>query len=352
MTWTLSGFGDEIDPDPVVQLSVLRALGARHIEVRSAWGVNIVDLDDGQLDRLGKLITERGMAVSAIASPIGKVDIDGDPDAELHRLRRAIAAAHRLGSAVPAASSRSTGAPTRRPRRSGDAVLRRMAGFAALAEAERVVLLHENEKDIYGDIPDRVLDLIESVGSRRAAGGLGQRQLRPGRRAPVHRRLPLLRPYLEYLQVKDAIAGTGAVVPAGEGDGELLATLTALRDDGYAGFASLEPHLADSARPRRLLRPGRVRARRPGLRRPHRARSECRPHDGGTTGPADPIPVAIVGGGIIGANHAAAILRHPRLRIAAIVDANPAAAAALAQRVAAAGPAGSRPVRDPRGGAG
>ena len=35
-TWTLSGFGDEIDPDPVVQAAVLLALGARHVEVRGA----------------------------------------------------------------------------------------------------------------------------------------------------------------------------------------------------------------------------------------------------------------------------------------------------------------------------
>jgi len=53
----------------------------------------------------------------------------------------------------------------------------------------------------------------------------------------------LLRPHLAYLQVKDAVAATGEVVPTGEGDGELIATLTALRDDGYSGFASLEPHL-------------------------------------------------------------------------------------------------------------
>ena len=33
------------------------------------------------------------------------------------------------------------------------------------------------------------------------------------------------------------------MVLAGEGDGELLETLTALRDDGYTGFVSLEPHL-------------------------------------------------------------------------------------------------------------
>ena len=56
----------------------------------------------------------------------------------------------------------------------------------------------------------------------------------------------MLRPYLEYLQVKDAIAGTGEVVPAGEGDGELDDTIKALAADGYSGFASLEPHLASA----------------------------------------------------------------------------------------------------------
>ena len=54
-TWELSGFGDEIDADPVVQVAVLQALGAHAIEVRSAWGVNVVDLDDEQLAGLHRL---------------------------------------------------------------------------------------------------------------------------------------------------------------------------------------------------------------------------------------------------------------------------------------------------------
>jgi hypothetical protein len=58
----------------------------------------------------------------------------------------------------------------------------------------------------------------------------------------------LLRPYLVYLQVKDALAATGEVVPAGQGDGELRETLAALRDSGFAGFMSLEPHLARAGR--------------------------------------------------------------------------------------------------------
>jgi sugar phosphate isomerase/epimerase len=242
-TWTLSGFGDEIDPDPAVQLRLLSELGARHIEVRSGWDTNVVDLTDDQLDRFAALVTGHGMAVSAIASPIGKVEIAGDPDAERHRLTRALAAAHRLGSTYVRIFSFYPGAaPVERIR---DEVLTRLRSYAELAERNDVILLHENEKGIYGDTPARVADLVEAVGSPalRVAWDsanfvqVGVRPFTDGYR--------LLRPYLAYLQVKDAIAATGQVVPAGEGDGELLETVTALRDDGYAGFASLEPHLAE-----------------------------------------------------------------------------------------------------------
>lgn len=53
-----------------------------------------------------------------------------------------------------------------------------------------------------------------------------------------------MRPYIEYVHVKDALAGSGRVVPAGEG--EIPATISALRDSGFDGYFSLEPHLASS----------------------------------------------------------------------------------------------------------
>ena len=49
---------------------------------------------------------------------------------------------------------------------------------------------------------------------------------------------------------------------------------------------------------------------------------------------SEPINVALIGAGVIGRNHAAAILRHPRLRLASIVDVDPAARRKLADRVA------------------
>ncbi|WP_194908565.1 sugar phosphate isomerase/epimerase family protein [Catenulispora rubra] len=243
VTWTLSGFGDEISPDPEVQIAVLQALGARHIEMRGAWGTNVVDLTDEQVESFGAALDRWGMGVSAVASPIGKVNIVGDPEDELRRLARAIAVAHRFGTRYIRMFSfyRPEGVSAREVR---DPVLKQISALTRLAEREDVVLVHENEKDIYGDIPERVLDLIESVGSDALRMAWDSANFVQVGVAPFTDGYAMLRPHIEYLQVKDAIAATGEVVPAGEGDGQLLDTLTALRDDGYTGFASLEPHLA------------------------------------------------------------------------------------------------------------
>ncbi|CAN7538767.1 MULTISPECIES: sugar phosphate isomerase/epimerase family protein [Microbacterium] len=242
--WKLSGFGDEIDPDPAVQIAVLQALGARHIEVRSAWGVNIVDLDESQLTQLAAVVRERGMSVSAVASPIGKVDVSLPVEHEVGRLQRAIRAADVLETPYIRIFSffRDENLSAEDIR---DDVLVRMAALARTAEAAGVTLVHENEKDIYGDIPARVLDVIESVGSDRLRIAWDNANFVQVGVRPFTDGYAMLRPHLEYLQLKDALAATGEVVPVGEGDGELRETLTALRDDGYAGFASLEPHLAD-----------------------------------------------------------------------------------------------------------
>ena len=245
-TWTLSGFGDEIDADPRIQVAVLQALGARHIEVRSAWGVNVVDLDDEQLDALRALFAREQLGVSAVASPIGKVDVALDAEVEVERLRKVIRVAQALDTPNIRIFSfyRGDGVAVESIR---DDVLLRMRLLADEAEKEQITLLHENEKGIYGDIPERVLDLVESVGSSSLRLAWDNANFVQVGVKPYSDGYAMLRPYLDYLQVKDALAATGQVVPAGEGDGELRETLTALRDDGYEGFASLEPHLHEAS---------------------------------------------------------------------------------------------------------
>lgn len=242
-SWELSGFGDEIDADPAIQVAVLQALGASAIEIRSAWGVNVVDLDEDQLAGLHRLFEERGQTVSAIASPIGKVSVDEPVEHEVERLGRAIHAAHALGTKYIRIFSFYHEGRTAESVR--DAVLTRLRALADLASREGVVLLHENEKDIYGDVPSRVLDIVQSVDSPALRLAWDNANYVQCGVKPFTDGWEQLAPYVEYLQVKDALTADASVVPAGEGDGELLLTLTALRDAGYTGYASLEPHLSD-----------------------------------------------------------------------------------------------------------
>ena len=241
--WTLSGFADEIDPDFATQCEVMNRLGVRHLELRSAWGVNVLDLDDDQLAEVRRLLAAHDLAVSSIGSPIGKVGVGDDLDDHLRRHETALRRAEQLEAPyvrlfsffLPAGDD---------PAEHRDEVLRRMAALAAAAEGRDVVLLHENEKDIYGDTPERCLDIVESVGSpalRLAwdAANFVQCGVRPFTDGYA-----LLRPHLEYVQIKDALLASGEVVPAGQGDGETAETLRALRSDGFDGFFSLEPHLA------------------------------------------------------------------------------------------------------------
>ncbi|PYI39753.1 xylose isomerase [Arthrobacter psychrolactophilus] len=242
-TWILSGFGDEIDPDPKIQAAVMLSLGASHIEVRSAWGVNVVELDDAQVAELKSVLDASGLKVSAVASPIGKVDISLPAAHEVGRLRRIIEVTKALDARYIRMFSYFRAAD-QSPEDIRDAVMERMTLLAAEAEKAGVILIHENEKDIYGDTPERVLDLLETVNSPALRAAWDNANFVQVGVKPFTDAYAMLRPYLDYLQVKDAIAGSGEVVPTGQGDGQLVETLTALSEDGYTGFASLEPHLA------------------------------------------------------------------------------------------------------------
>ncbi len=247
MTFTLSGFADEISPSPDEQLAVLAAESISHLELRSVWSTNVADLDDAELARFRRALGAAGVRVSAIGSPIGKIGLDAPLGPELDRLRRVADIAGELGTKTVRVFSFFM-PPGEPPQRHRQQVIDRMRALASIAEDRGLVLAHENEKEIYGDRPERCADLIAAVGSPalRAtfdAANFVQCGVRPHSEA-----YGLLRPHLVYVQVKDALAATGEVVPAGQGDGEVRETLSALGNEGFEGYLSLEPHLATGGR--------------------------------------------------------------------------------------------------------
>jgi sugar phosphate isomerase/epimerase len=242
VTVTLSGFADEISPDPHEQLAVLAAESITHLELRSAWSVNVAGFTGTQLAEFRTATEGAGVRVSAIGSPIGKIPVGAPFAPELERMRRIADIAGELGAALVRVFSFYI-PPGEPPERYRAQVIDQMGALARIAGERGVVLAHENEKEIYGDVPGRCADLIDSVASPALRATFDNANFVQCGVRPFSDAYPLLRPHLVYLQVKDARADTGEVTPAGEGDGQLRETLQALRDSGFDGFMSLEPHL-------------------------------------------------------------------------------------------------------------
>jgi sugar phosphate isomerase/epimerase len=233
---------DEISSDFAEQCRVASDLGLTHVEVRSAWDVNILDLKAEQLTAMKETLADHDLQVSSIGSPIGKIFIDEPFPPHLQRMRHAAEVAHFFDAPYIRIFSFFL-RPGADPADHREEVIDRMRAMARVAEEADVVLLHENEKDIYGDVPQRVLDIVESVGSPALRLAWDPANYVQVGVTPFTEGYALLRPYTDYVQIKDALRETGDVVPAGEGDGQVRETVRALAADGFDGFFSMEPHL-------------------------------------------------------------------------------------------------------------
>ena len=241
--WTLTGFADEISPNLGEQLATLSAEDIHHLEFRSVDDTNVLDLSDAQLNRAKETLSEAATAVSSIGSPIGKIKITDPFGPHLDRFDRALEIAKRLEA--PYVRIFSFFIPEDDdPGQYRDEVLDRMRQLVERAGDADVILLHENEKHIYGDVPERCHDILASIDSPRLRAAWDPANFVQCGVSPHSAGYEMLRPFIEYVHIKDAVSSGGEVVPAGEGDGDVRETIRALRDSGFDGFFSLEPHLA------------------------------------------------------------------------------------------------------------
>jgi sugar phosphate isomerase/epimerase len=237
----LTGFADEISPDLEAQVQTLASEGMRFLELRGVWGRNVLDLTADERAGVKKRLALAGIGVSAIGSPIGKVRIDEPWADHVARFRIALAAAEffeapyvRLFSYYPPQGGRIAD--------HRDEVIRRLNEQVQMAKGRRTKLLHENEKDIYGERTDGCLDIARSVAGMKLIfdpANFVQAAVRPAEAWAV------LKDSVVYFHIKDAVLGGDKIVPAGEGDGDIPEILRdAILARGYDGFLSLEPHLA------------------------------------------------------------------------------------------------------------
>jgi 3-dehydroshikimate dehydratase len=239
--FTLSAFADEIGPDPQQQIDVLKQCGVRHIELRSILQTNVLDLTDLQLAEFKSLLDRHGFKLSAIGSPIGKIAIDQPFEPHLKRFQRAIELCKVFGTPNIRIFSYylTEGGEWDDWRRH---VLDHMWDKLKLAEKAGVNLLHENEHRIYGDSPDRVVDLLETIDHPRFRAIYDPANYVFCGYDPWEG-WQKTKEWTVHFHIKDWVGGEKHGCVAGEGQGRILDVMKDAVARGYNGFATLEPHL-------------------------------------------------------------------------------------------------------------
>ncbi len=239
--FTLSAFADEISPEPKEQLDVLESCGVRHIELRSIHKTNVLDLSDAQVADFKRLLDARGFKLSAIGSPIGKIRITDPFEPHLKRFHRALELCKvfetpniRLFSYYLPEGHNWT--DHRRE------VMDRMKRKVELAEKAGVRLLHENEHNIYGEDPELVVDLLQTINHPNFRAIYDPANYVHGGHDPW-KGWELTKPWTVHFHIKDWVHGEQKGRLTGEGQGRIAEVMADAKQSGYQGFATLEPHL-------------------------------------------------------------------------------------------------------------
>ncbi|MBI1387600.1 MAG: TIM barrel protein [bacterium] len=238
----LSGFGDEIAENFETQLREMRKMNLNYIALRNLWGVNILNLNPRQKKKAKDLLRKYGMGVSEIGSPLGKVLITSSWKKEWARYMKAVEMAKYFS--CPRIRIFSFYFPKgHAPEQHRATVIKRLKEMADFAEQEGVMLLHENESNIYGDTGLRCKDLAEAVNSPNFKLIFDPANYVTDGSKPFSQWFDMQKDQIVHLHIKDR-RFDGTFTPAGQGDGEFPELIRELVKRGFSGFATMEPHLA------------------------------------------------------------------------------------------------------------
>jgi len=238
----LCGFADEIAPELDEQIKCCKENGVTHFELRGVYGKNVLDFDKSVRIEVQSKLKSNGLAVASIGSPIGKVKINEPWEKHFERFKIAVDSAEFFGAPMIRIFSYYAPEDGQDIRKHRDEVIRRMKAKVDYIKNRNVTLVHENEKAIYGEKGKECLDLLKSVDSPKFRAAFDFGNLVQVGENPLDA-WPLIKPYAIHIHIKDVMAKEDRAVPAGHGDGHIEEILVDLKNSGYTGFLSLEPHL-------------------------------------------------------------------------------------------------------------
>lgn len=245
----LSAFADEADSEIDGQIKALHGNGINLIELRGVGKKGVTELTESEMRDLRRRLDDEGIAVWSIGSPIGKIELGDDFEKHLEVFRHALELANIAGAERMRIFSFYVPAGEADKHRSE--VMDKLGRLVSAADGSGVTLCHENEKGIYGDMPERCVDIHKSIPSLRAVYDPAN-FVQCG--ADTLKAWDMLEPYINYMHMKDADE-TRTVVPAGKGVANVPELLKRYEKIG-GDVITLEPHLFEFANLASLEREG------------------------------------------------------------------------------------------------
>ncbi|MCR5109255.1 MAG: sugar phosphate isomerase/epimerase [Lachnospiraceae bacterium] len=230
MGFRLAAFADEACPSLEGQIKALKNNGISMLEIRNTDGKNIADINKEEAKEIRKRLEDEGLSVWSLGSPYGKINITDDFEEHLDKFKRSIDVCFELNARHIRLFS------FYEAKNRFDEVAERLGRFIEAAKGSGIVLCHENEKEIYGDIASDCLKIHETFPELKAIFDPAN-FIQSGQ--DTKEAWELLSPYVEYMHIKDALSD-GSVVPAGKGEGQLEYLLSNYKGD----VLTIEPHLS------------------------------------------------------------------------------------------------------------
>lgn len=231
-------FADEASAMIEEQIAAMKRNGLQGIEIRNVDGTNISDLSLEKAREVYKKMKEADLLVWSLGSPIGKIDIETDDfEAELEKFKHTL----EIAKVLDCKNIRMFSFYIPHGKEPADykkEVIRRLRLFVEIAKDSGIELCHENEKGIYGDNAMRCLEIFKEVPELKGIFDPAN-FVQSGQ--DTKEAWELLRPYIKYLHIKDALKD-GNVVPAGQGIGNLQYIMDDFVAQGGVDV-TVEPHL-------------------------------------------------------------------------------------------------------------
>ncbi len=240
----LSGFADEASPCLDGQIDALTDNKVAYVELRQVDGINVADFTPEKTATIAQKLKGHQIHVSCLGSPIGKIKLTDSFPEHLEKMKQLCDTAHRLETSLIRIFSFYL-PEQQTPEQCREEVIERVGRLLDIADAQSCTLLHENERDIFGDVPERCLQLHRAFESR-LRGILDPANYLLVDADPLQAMVELDE-WIDYLHIKDVRLSDKRIVPAGKGDGRLPEIINLMKKKEGSRFLSVEPHLTHFA---------------------------------------------------------------------------------------------------------